>query len=108
MHHGAGWAQKTGGVAIRLEDFMERIDCDIFLMGHLHQRQTQNVTILGADPGVTRLTAAERMGVVGGSFLRTYTAGVSTYAEKRGYRPAPLGNPCVTIQPETRHLGLVW
>lgn len=107
-HHGAGWAQKAGGVTMRLEDFMETFDCDIFLMGHLHKRQVHHITILGADPNLKRLLTAERMGVVGASYLRTYTEGVSGYGEKRGYKTAPIGNPCITIQPETRHLGVDW
>ena len=107
-HHGAGWAQKPGGVAIRLEDFMSGIDSDIFLMGHLHKQMYQRLEVVGCDPSMTKIISTHRLGVVGGSFLRTYTEGVSTYAEKRGYKPTPLGNPCITIQPETRQLGVQW
>lgn len=107
-HHGAGWPQKVGGVATRVKDFMDTFETDIFLMGHLHQRLVYHSTILGASPDLTRLCATERLGIVGASYLRTYAKGVSTYAEKRGYKTAPIGNPCVLIQPETRHLGVDW
>lgn len=107
-HHGAGAAQSAGGVVNRLKAFMTMFEADIVLTGHLHKRCDMSMSILGADEQLVEPVSSERMGVVGSSYLRTYTSGVHSYGEERGYEPVPLGNPCITIQPETRKLGVDW
>jgi hypothetical protein len=107
-HHGAGFATKAGGVVNRLEDFMTSFDADIYLMGHLHKQEVHPMTVVGVDSSMTKIIASPKLGVIGGSYLRGYTDKLSTYGEKRGYRPVGIGNPCVEIQPETRECGVTW
>lgn len=107
-HHGAGWAQTPGGKLNRLRSFLDAFAADIVLTGHTHERLDHQVVTLAADPTCTHLAEVPRVGVVCGTWLRTYTEGPAGYGEKRGYRPVPLGNPAVTIQPETRRLGVEW
>lgn len=107
-HHGAGWAQTPGGKLNRLRSFLDAFAADIVLTGHTHERLDHQVVVLAADAACSRLAEVSRVGVVCGTWLRTYTEGPAGYGEKRGYRPVPLGNPAVTIQPETRRLGTEW
>ena len=107
-HHGAGWASSPGGKLNRLRSFLEAFLADIVLTGHTHERLDHSLVCLAANSACTDLVEMARVGVVCGTWLRTYTVGPAGYGEKRGYRPVPLGNPAVTIQPETRRIGVEW
>jgi hypothetical protein len=44
------------------------------------------------------------VGVISGSYLKTYAQGVTTYGEQKGYEPTSLGAAWVQIHPESRRL----
>jgi hypothetical protein len=60
--------------------------------------------MLGADAACTKLVQFERLGMVAGSYLKTYQQGTTTYGEQRGYRPTSLGPAVAHINPEAREL----
>jgi len=103
-HHGAGYAQTPGGKLNRLVAFMQRFDADIYFCGHVHDRVGRRIARLGADAKCTTLTQQIRLGIITGAYLKTYSQGVTTYAEQRGYEPVTLGAAWVKIKPETREL----
>jgi len=108
-HHGAGYAQTKGGKLNRLERFMVAFEADIYIIGHIHERLDDEIVILKANDDCTDIVDDTRVGVVSGTFLRTYTArsdGASGYGERKGYRPTPLGCPCIKIVPATRRLSI--
>lgn len=107
-HHGAGFAMTAGGKLNRLRSFLEAFAADLVLTGHTHERLDHQLVVLAADANCEHLAEVVRLGVVCGSWLRTYTEGACGYGERKGYRPGVLGNPAVTIQPETRAMGTVW
>jgi len=73
-HHGAGYAQ-TPGLA-------------------------RKEPAIGADVSCKKLTQRTRLGVIAGSYLKTYQQGTTTYGEQRGYRPTALGASIVKITPD--------
>ncbi len=109
-HHGAGWAQTAGGKLNRLRSFL--VDAfphaDLVLTGHVHEQLDHRVCGVDADESCQEIRDMTRLGVSCGTWLRTYALGVTGYAERRGYRPVALGNPCVIVYPETRHMAVEW
>jgi hypothetical protein len=103
-HHGAGFAQTPGGKLNRLVSFMKNFDADIYFCGHVHDAVARHLTQLGANDDCTQIQARQRLGIVSGSYLKTYAEGVCTYGEQKGYEPVALGARFVTIVPETREL----
>lgn len=104
LHHGAGAAQTPGGKMNRLVQFMQDHRADVYMVGHCHDQIGKRITELCADATCSSIQSADRVGVMTGSYLRTYAQGVTTYGEIRGYRPVPLGARFVTIDPETRDI----
>lgn len=109
-HHGAGSAQTKGGKLNRLERFMRWFDADIHIIGHIHAKLDDDVIELGANEDCTKLVQRKRLGVVSGTYLRTYVEdddeSDAGYGEVAAYEPAPLGSPVITIVPEGRKLGV--
>lgn len=103
-HHGCGYAQTPGGKLNKLIQFMQSFEADLYFCGHVHDRVGRREPTLGADADCTKLVAHTRLGVIAGSYLKTYAQGVTTYGEQKGYRPVSLGAAVVTICPEKREV----
>lgn len=103
-HHGAGAAQTKGGKINRLVAFMRSFEADIFFMGHVHDQMGARVSTLSANKDCTKITDITKLGVISGSYLKTYCQGVTTYGEQKGYSPVTLGAAWVKIKPSTREL----
>jgi len=101
-HHGAGYATTPGGKLNKLIQFMSSFNADIYFCGHVHDKVARREPSIGADRNCTKLEAHEKIGVVSGSYLKTYAQGCTTYGEQRGYRPVSLGAAWVAIKPFTR------
>jgi len=101
-HHGAGYAQTPGGKLNRLVQFMQSFVADIYFCGHVHDKVGRREPALGANADCTKIEAYERVGVISGSYLKTYAQGTTTYGEQRGYRPTTLGAATVRINPDKR------
>jgi hypothetical protein len=100
-HHGSGFATTPGGKLNKLISCMDAFDADIYFLGHVHDQVGRRQVSLGADQKCTKLTHKERIGVISGSYLRTYTQGVTTYGEMKGYKPVNLGAAYVCVRPST-------
>lgn len=103
-HHGAGYANTPGGKLNRLIGFMDSFDADIYLAGHTHDRTAKRITSLGANEDCSKLRQRVKVGVISGSYLKTYEETTTTYGEQKAYRPVALGASRVTIKPETREI----
>ena len=104
VHHGAGAAGTPGGKLNRLVQFMDSFDADVYMIGHVHDRVGKRITRLGADASCRKIVERERVGVVAGSYLKTYAQGATGYGERKGYRPTSLGPALVHIRPTTREI----
>jgi hypothetical protein len=103
-HHGAGAAQTKGGKINRLTSFMRNFEADIFFMGHVHDQMGARLTPLIADDACEKIRHRTKIGVISGSYLKTYALGVTTYGEQKGYEPVSLGAAHVNIRPGTREV----
>jgi hypothetical protein len=103
-HHGAGAAQTKGGKINRLVSFMRNFEADIFFMGHVHDQMGARLTPLIADSDCLKIRHRTKLGVISGSYLKTYAQGVTTYGEQKGYEPVTLGAAWVQIHPDTREM----
>jgi hypothetical protein len=103
-HHGAGAAQTKGGKINRLVSFMRNFDADIFFMGHVHDQMGARLTPLVADSDCLKILHRTKLGVISGSYLKTYAQGVTSYGEQKGYEPTTLGAAFVQVRPDTREM----
>jgi hypothetical protein len=101
-HHGAGYSQSPGGKVNRLIKFMQDFDADIYFCSHVHDQIGKRLVQIGVDSVGRKIIDKVKIGIISGSYLRTYAAGVCTYGEQRGYSPVPLGMKCIEIKPFTR------
>lgn len=106
-HHGAGYAQTPGGKLNRLVQFMQSFDADLYFVGHVHDHVARKEPAIGADVDCKTLKQRMRLGIVAGSYLKTYQQGTTSYGEQKGYRPTSLGPAIARITPETRKLEAV-
>jgi predicted phosphodiesterase len=103
-HHGAGGAQTKGGKINRLVSFMRNFEADVFFMGHVHDQMGARLTPLCANEDCTKIRNRTRLGVISGSYLKTYAQGVTSYGEQKGYEPVTLGAAWVKVKPATREM----
>jgi hypothetical protein len=104
VSHGSGAAATPSGKLNKLIQYMEIFDADIYMIGHVHDQKGQRLVQVSANQYCTELTEHDRVGLISGSYLKTYAQDVTTYGEKRGYRPTKLGAVTVTIKPYTREI----
>ncbi len=102
IHHGSGFATSPGGKLNKLIQFMNNFDADIYFLGHVHDQLGRRQVIMGIDGVGTNLIYKTKLGVISGSYLKTYTkGGMPSYGEQRGYAPTNLGASFVKIKPFT-------
>jgi predicted phosphodiesterase len=104
IHHGAGGAQTPGGKMNRLLKFMSDFHADIYMIGHVHDVIAKRRVTLAANSTCNEIIERQSIGIVTGSYLRTYTQDVTGYGEEKGYSPVPLGATYVEIHPATGEL----
>lgn len=103
--HGSGGAVTRGAKLQKLERFMGDFIADIFAYAHMHD------ILQSVSPRLTtnknmKLINVKRIGVVTGSWFRTYTQGIhASYGEMKMYPPTTLGCPVFRIKP---HEDLIW
>ena len=101
-HHGAGGGGTPGGKLNRLGKFMDAFDCDLAFMGHIHENLVLKQPVLGINADGTRIVQRQRLGLVAGSYLKTYIQDTTSYGEMKGYRPAGLGASVAELHPDTQ------
>jgi predicted phosphodiesterase len=104
VHHGCGYATTEGGKLNKLIKKMTRFDADAFIMGHVHDQTGKRISLLGANSDCTKLIDIEKLGIITGTYLKTYGEHVTTYAEERGYDPVPIGARWISVQPYHRKM----
>jgi hypothetical protein len=100
IHHGAGAAATPGGKINRLIGFMQAIEADVYIIGHVHDQVAKRLVRLGADEDCTKLTERVKLGVVSGSYLKTYAQDCTSYGEEKGYSPTALGAIRIEVMPD--------
>lgn len=103
-HHGAGGALSSGGKLNRLIRFMREHDADMYFIGHVHEKIAKRENPLGASASCTKIVHKDHVGVITGSYLKTYQQGTISYGEQGGYSPVTLGAAWIRVKPSTREL----
>ena len=101
IHHGAGAAATHSGKLNRLINFMHSFRADVYMIGHVHDQTGKRIVEIGADRLCTTLVERVKLGIISGSYLRTYAEGITSYGEIKGYSPVNLGASSVVITPMT-------
>lgn len=102
-HHGWFAGRKSGSKTNNLQDALGNFDCDVLVVAHGH------------DPVVTRknqlrlnlaahITERQQVGMMTGSYLRTYAQNTRGYGEDAGYRPTVIGALPIHLRPHTGSL----
>ena len=101
-HHGWGGGSRTQGADLtKYSKDMAYWDADVYLYGHVHRKQSDQVPRLGLS-GLTLISRPKLLGICG-TFLKTYSKTTdSTYSELKGYPPVEIGGITVNIKPNKR------
>ncbi|MGC8495082.1 MAG: hypothetical protein ACP5SH_25470 [Syntrophobacteraceae bacterium] len=101
-HHGFGGGRTLGADLTRYYQDLAPYEADIYCFGHTHQKHWTPIDRLGLSRlhnGKRALVSREQHIVVCGTFLKTLSdSTVSTYSERKGYRPTSVGNVTICIK----------
>lgn len=91
-HHGAGGGRKKGSKVNRLEDITGTFaDCDLYVMGHVHDKMTWVTPSLHIAERDDVIRERWRAFGITGTFKRTYQQDGRGYGEKMMYPATALG-----------------
>ena len=98
-HHGWGGGSRTIGADLtKFSRDVAYWDADLFLYGHVHKLQTDQIPRLGLVG--ERLIAKPKTMCICGTFLKTYmNSEDATYSEVCGYPPVAVGGITISIKP---------
>ena len=101
QHHGWGGGSRTRGANItKYERDIGKWDADIFLYGHVHQKQFDRTPRLGLR-GLLLVSRPQLM-VICGSYLKTYSTDANpTYSEVKGFPPNEIGGVTIQMKPDS-------
>ena len=99
-HHGFGGGSRTQGADLtKYSKHAATIDADIFLYGHVHRKQTDEIPRLAAIGG--KWKAKDKHIAICGTYLKTLSNTTdSTYSEVAGYPPTAIGGVEISIKPQ--------
>jgi len=102
--HGHYTGRKTGGALNNITDLASWFDADVYLMGHVHKRLVHKEDLITVRGG--EIIQSSRIFCLTGSFLRSYSLGVETYAERKALPPGRIGTITVRIDNDGEIWGL--
>ena len=112
--HGAGAAQSEGARVMRLTRLVNDIEADIYTMGHIHGAiSTYTPDRLRYNPRTQKIEGVKVIASLSGSWVKAFMQSTEErplnphYGEKKGYKPARIGCPMITIRPYWREIGIV-
>jgi hypothetical protein len=91
IHHGMGAANTAGGKIKKLQQLVDMVEADLVCMSHVHEQFAKAFLRLIVDDSCTKIGQKTTMGLITGSYLRTYAKGFTGYGEVKGYSPTTLG-----------------
>ena len=98
--HGAGGGSTSGGAMNRLMKQANSVLADIYLMGHVHQRQASSKQIYIPDNRNDKIDLMQQYFVVTGSAL----SHENSYAEMSGFAPSNTGFPKISLSVNRRNI----
>lgn len=104
IHHGMGAANTAGGKINKLQALVNMVEADLVMMGHVHEQFTKPFLKLAPNEDCSEIGQKATMGLITGSYLRTYSPGFTGYGEMKGYSPTTLGATRAVYTPATKHI----
>jgi hypothetical protein len=104
LHHGFGGGKLKGAKALQMERWIYTHDADVTIFGHTHNADAYRAAVEYVDQGGS-VQQQERRGVYSGTYLSNNNGGSTTYAERRGFLPLPIGGNEIVLKPQahSRH-----
>jgi len=105
LHHGWFTGRLAGHVALNLQRLTMNYDADIYCVAHGHKKHILPLTYLSARHGGDhgeRPIKMPRFTMMCGTYVDAHKASATSWAEKRGFYPVPLGCPVIRIKPATK------
>ena len=96
LHHGFVGGKLAGAKALNMQRWLWTHECDLCLMGHSHNTETQ-VEAVERVRG-SRVVRDIRKGAFCGTFMNRAQA-ADTYADRRGYFPSPHSQIVIVLRP---------
>lgn len=91
-HHGFGSSRRTGMALNKIEQLVINHKADIYIIGHSHKKvASKEVKVYVTETMNPVLKYKPMIFASAGTFLKTYLQGSTTYSEKAGHPPVPLG-----------------
>jgi len=115
IHHGMGAANTAGGKINKLKQLVDMVEADLVMMGHVHEQFAKAFLRLEPNHNCTEIGQKVTMGLITGSYLRTYAPGFTGYGEVAGYSPTTMGatrarytpaNMSLTVENRADNVGL--
>jgi hypothetical protein len=104
IHHGMGAANTAGGKINKLKSLVDMVDADLVMMSHVHEQFAKSFLRLTPNHDCSVIHSKITMGLITGSYLRTYAPGFTGYGEIKGYAPTTMGATRARYVPATRVL----
>lgn len=106
VYHGIGAAGTAGGKLNALKKIVDFVIADLVMTGHLHEQIAKQFQRLFPNETCTAIDSKPTMGLITGSYLRTYAPDFTSYGELKGYFPTALGASFARYIPSTRRLSV--
>jgi len=112
--HGDGAAQSEGGRVMRLMRLVNDIEADVYTMGHIHGAiSTYTPDRLRYNYRSHKIESVKVIAALSGSWIKGFMQSTQKrplnpyYGEKKGYKPARIGAPIITIRPYFREMEII-
>lgn len=104
--HGASGGGTAGNAINSLQKRGQEFDADVYLKGHVHQRNTGAARpVLGW--GKKKIAVRDKVFVLTGTYLKGYSEFETTYGERKGYPPNEIGGTLVRVKVHRAESGAV-
>ena len=104
IHHGMGAANTAGGKINKLKSLVDMVDADLVMMGHVHEQFAKAFLKLVPNHDCSDIGQKVTMGLITGSYLKTYAPDFTGYGEIKGYSATTLGATRARYIPSERIL----
>lgn len=106
VYHGIGAAATAGGKMNALKKIVDFVDADLVMTGHLHEQIAKTFVRLFPNGDCSEIDSKTTMGLITGSYLRTYGPRFTSYGELKAYFPTTLGASFARYTPARKRLSV--
>lgn len=86
--HGSGGGELPGAKALKLQRQHGYKEADVYFYGHVHEKMDLDLVRLAVTHrGALKLLQKPSLGIICGSYLRSYPEGFTAYTEMKSVRP---------------------